>query len=107
MRQFEVDVRVTPREGLLDPQGNAVAHALRSLDFEGVEGVRVGKLVRLRIEARDADAARAAAGEMCRKLLANPVTEDFAVEVRPGPEPGASPEAGAGASPEAAIDAGT
>lgn len=100
MRPFEVDVRVTPREGLLDPQGNAVAHALRSLDFEGVESVRVGKLVRLRIEARDAETARATAEEMCRKLLANPVTEDFAVEVGPGPE------AGAGASPDAAIDAG-
>ena len=106
MSEFEVDVRVTPREGLLDPQGNAVAHALRSLDFEGVEGVRVGKLVRLRVAARNAEAARAAVDEMCRKLLANPVTEDYTVEVRPGSAAGASQEPGAAASPETAVEAG-
>lgn len=100
MSEFEVDVRVTPREGLLDPQGNAVAHALRSLDFEGVEGVRVGKLIRLRVAAPNAEAARAAVGEMCRKLLANPVTEDWAVEVRSGTEAGGSQATRSGASPE-------
>ena len=88
MTDFAVDVRVTPRDGLLDPQGNAVAGALRSLDFAGVESVRVGKLIRLRLAASDAEAARERADAMCRKLLANPVTEDYAIEVHAGAEGG-------------------
>jgi phosphoribosylformylglycinamidine synthase PurS subunit len=83
MASFEVEVRVTPREGLLDPQGNAVAHALRSLAFGGVEGVHVGKLIRVRLAAQDEAGAREAAERMCRMLLANPVTEDYEVVVRP------------------------
>lgn len=83
MAAFELEVRVTPREGLLDPQGNAVAHALRSLEFSGVDGVRVGKLIRVLLTAEDEAGARAAAEAMCRQLLANPVTEDYEVVVRP------------------------
>ncbi len=78
---FEVEVRITPRPGLLDPQGNAVANALRSLEFPGVGDVRVGRLIRIALAAPSADAARQEAERMCRKLLANPVTEDFAIEV--------------------------
>ncbi|MEN8375924.1 MAG: phosphoribosylformylglycinamidine synthase subunit PurS [Gemmatimonadota bacterium] len=81
MSEFAVEVRVVPRAGLLDPQGNAVEHALRSLDFKEVADVRVGRLIRLNVEAASAEAARERAEEMCRKLLANPVTEDFRVEV--------------------------
>ncbi len=76
-----MEVRVTPRPGLLDPQGKAVQHALDSLGYEGVDSVRVGKLLVLELEADDAAAARARTEEMCRKLLANPVTEDFLIEV--------------------------
>lgn len=79
MSTYRVEVRVTPREGLLDPEGKAVEHALEALAFQGVEGVRVGRLIRLRLEAGDEDAARQKADEMCRKLLANPVTEDYAI----------------------------
>ncbi len=82
MTEYQVEVRITPRAGLLDPQGNAVAHALRSLDFDEVGDVRVGKLIVLTLTAPDAEAARARAAEMCGKLLANPVTEDYGVEVR-------------------------
>ncbi len=78
---FEVEVRITPRPGLLDPQGNAVANALRSLEFPGVGDVRVGRLIRLSVAAASAQAAREETDRMCRKLLANPVTEDFAIEV--------------------------
>ncbi len=81
MSRFKVEVRVTPRPGLLDPQGKAVQHALDSLGYEGVDSVRVGKLLVLELEADDAAAARARTEEMCRKLLANPVTEDFLIEV--------------------------
>ena len=76
-----MEVRVIPRPGLLDPQGKAVQHALDSLGYAGVESVRVGKLLALELDADDASAARAVAEEMCRKLLANPVTEDFRIQV--------------------------
>lgn len=82
MSGYVLDVRITPRQGLLDPQGKAVASALRSLDFSGVEEVRVGRLVRLRLDAPSAEEARERADAMCRQLLANPVTEDYEIEIR-------------------------
>ncbi len=81
MSDFDVEVRITPRAGLLDPQGNAVAHALRALEFPGVGDVRIGRLIRLRLSAESAEAARQQTDRMCRKLLANPVTEDFDIRV--------------------------
>jgi phosphoribosylformylglycinamidine synthase subunit PurS len=79
--RFQLDIRVTPRPGLLDPQGQAIHHALTSLGYPGIHQVRVGKLIRLEVEADSAEAARAQGEAMCRKLLANPVTEDFQIEV--------------------------
>jgi phosphoribosylformylglycinamidine synthase len=79
-----VEVRVVPRQGILDPQGKAVAGALTSLGFSGLGDVHVGRLVTLRLSAESAEAARESAETMCRQLLANPVTEDFQVEVREG-----------------------
>ena len=76
-----------PRAGLLDPQGAAVQHALESLGFSGVTEVRVGKVIDLDIEAASASEAIEAAEEMCRKLLANPVTEDFTVGRAPAAQP--------------------
>jgi phosphoribosylformylglycinamidine synthase subunit PurS len=84
VKTYDAEVRITPRAGLLDPEGKAVQQALRSLDFEQVEDVRVGRLVRLRLAAADDAAARASAEAMCRKLLANPVTEDFEVIIAKG-----------------------
>ncbi len=81
MKRYRVEVRITPREGLLDPQGKAVEHALHSLDFGSVSGVHVGRLIRLHLEATSGDEARARADDMCRKLLANPVTEDYTLEL--------------------------
>jgi phosphoribosylformylglycinamidine synthase subunit PurS len=78
---YRLAVRITPRAGLLDPQGKAVEHALHSLSFDGVTEVSVGRLVRLGLRASDEGEARAKAEEMCRKLLANPVTEDYAIEL--------------------------
>lgn len=82
MSEYGVEVRITPRAGLLDPQGKAVQGALRSLGFEAVDDVAVGRLVRLRVRADSADSARERADEMCRQLLANPVTEDYAIDIR-------------------------
>ncbi len=78
---FRVHVRVMPRRGLLDPQGQAVEHALQALKFEQAGDVHVGKAIEFDLEATNADAARAATRVMCDKLLANPVTEDFEIQV--------------------------
>jgi phosphoribosylformylglycinamidine synthase len=79
--EYRLEVRITPRAGLLDPQGKAIQNALRSLEFQQVHDVRVGRLLRLRVSADSDDAARRAAEDMCRKLLANPVTEDFDIRM--------------------------
>ncbi len=80
MSRFRLEIRVTPRPGILDPQGKAIHHALHSLGWTDVDDVRVGKAIHLELEAEDEAAARATAEEMCRKLLANPVTEDFTID---------------------------
>jgi len=78
---YRVHVRVMPRAGLLDPQGQAVEHALVSLGFDGAGQVRIGRAIELELDAPGPDAATARAREMCERLLANPVTEDFELEV--------------------------
>lgn len=74
-------VFVTLKSGVLDPQGEAVRHALGSLGFEGVSGVRQGKVLDIDIDAENPSAAEARLKEMCEKLLANTVIEDYAVEI--------------------------
>ena len=81
MGQYHVEVKVSPRASLLDPQGQAVEHALTALGFDGTERVRVGRLLTLEVTADDLEGAQRAAEQMCEKLLANPVTEDFSVSV--------------------------
>jgi phosphoribosylformylglycinamidine synthase subunit PurS len=78
---YKVHVRIVPRTGLLDPQGQAVEHALSALGFREASSVRIGKAIELAIDAKSADDAKARARAMCDKLLANPVTEDYLVEV--------------------------
>ncbi len=74
-------VHVMLKNGVLDPQGEAVRHALGQLGFEGVEGVRQGKVIELDLAETDADKARETVTEMCEKLLANTVIESYAVEI--------------------------
>jgi phosphoribosylformylglycinamidine synthase subunit PurS len=76
---IRVHVRVIPRGGILDPQGQAVEHALDVLGFAGVRNVRVGKAIELDIDAPDAAQAETIAKSMCERLLANPVTEDYLI----------------------------
>jgi phosphoribosylformylglycinamidine synthase subunit PurS len=83
VNEYRVEVRIAPRAGLLDPQGQAIQHALRSLEFDEVEDVRAGRLLRLRVLADSDEAAKTAVDEMCRKLLANPVTEDYEIALEP------------------------
>jgi phosphoribosylformylglycinamidine synthase len=78
--KFRIAVHITPRKGLLDPQGNAVRDALRTLGFNEVKDVHVGRYIVIETDAYDAITAEEAVTDMCRKLLANPVTEDFDIE---------------------------
>ena len=69
------------KNGVLDPQGEAVRHALGSLGFDGVEGVRQGKVIELELSETDPDKARADVSAMCEKLLANTVIESYEIEI--------------------------
>lgn len=81
MSQIRLEIRIKPRSGLLNPEGKAIHHALQSLGWDEVSDVRVGKAIYVDMEAPDQEAAVEAAEAMCRKILANPVTEDFEVSV--------------------------
>ena len=74
-------VHVMLKNGVLDPQGEAVRHALGQLGFDGVEGVRQGKIIELDLAESDEAKAEAAVKEMCEKLLANTVIESYSVEL--------------------------
>jgi len=74
-------VRVMLKNGVLDPQGKAIEHALATLGFAGVQDVRAGKIIELSLAETDPDRARASAEEMARRLLANTVIESFTVEL--------------------------
>jgi phosphoribosylformylglycinamidine synthase len=76
---FRASVHVTLKRDVLDPQGKAIQNACRSLGHAGVTGVRQGKLFELELEAKDETQARAVLRELCEKLLANPVIEDYAI----------------------------
>ena len=80
MSKFRIAVHITPRKGLLDPQGKAVSDALHTLGFRAVKNVHVGRYIIIETDSYDAITAEEAVIEMCGKLLANPVTEDFEIE---------------------------
>jgi len=74
-------VHITLKPGVLDPQGRAIQHALASLGFSGVDDVRQGKYIELDLGDTDHSQARARVDEMCKKLLANTVIENYSVEI--------------------------
>jgi len=74
-------VHVMLKNGVLDPQGEAVRHALGALGFDGVDGVRQGKVIELDLSETNADTAKASVTDMCEKLLANTVIESYRVEI--------------------------
>ena len=79
MSRFRVAVHIVPRRGLLDPQGKAVTDALRTLGFSSVRDVHVGRHVVVEMDAPDGTAAERSTRDMCQKLLANPIIEDFEI----------------------------
>jgi len=74
-------IHISLKSGVLDPQGKAIGNALKGLGFAGVDEVRQGKLIELEIADTDPALARARVEAMCRQLLANPVIENYAIEI--------------------------
>lgn len=74
-------IYITLKSGILDPQGKAVHHALLNLGFEGIDEVRMGKLIELKFNNVSKQQAEESTIEACKKLLANPVIEDFKYEI--------------------------
>lgn len=79
---FQARIYVTLKKGILDPQGNAVKGALMSLGYKDVDEVRVGKYLVLYLNQSDRLEAENEVREMCDRLLANPVIEDFSYELQ-------------------------
>ena len=80
---MNVRVYVTPKEGILDPQGVTVERALPALGFQGVAAVRIGKFIEFRLEGGNLtwQQTHEQIDDMCRKLLANPIIEDYRFEI--------------------------
>jgi phosphoribosylformylglycinamidine synthase subunit PurS len=79
MNRYRIAVHIVPRRGMLDPQGRTVADALHTLGFGTVRDVHIGRHIVVDLDARDQQAAEQSTRDMCERLLANPVTEDFEI----------------------------
>jgi phosphoribosylformylglycinamidine synthase subunit PurS len=85
-------ISITLKPGVLDPQGKAIGNALASLGFAGIGEVRQGKLIEIDLADRDPVSARARVEAMCKELLANPVIENYTIELMPDETGGPGPE---------------
>ena len=74
-------IKIMLKDGVLDPQGEAIKHALNNIGFESVTGVRQGKVIELDIEGSDKNQIRSQIENMCNKMLANTVIENFEIEL--------------------------
>jgi phosphoribosylformylglycinamidine synthase len=81
---LKVRVLIRPKEGILDPQGQAVERALPALGFDGVSEVHIGRLVELEVTGSDPGEAAGRVEQMCERLLANPLIESY--EIQPAPD---------------------
>jgi phosphoribosylformylglycinamidine synthase subunit PurS len=81
MKSFKAQIKITLRKGILDVQGKAVEHALHSIEFPMLSGVRIGKYVELDVEAPNAQTAKELVKNASEKLIANPIIEDFDITV--------------------------
>ena len=80
---FKVSVYVTPKQGVVDPQGAVVERALPALGHTGVGNIRVGRYITLEVEGKDPEKVRTDVDDMCRRLLANPIIEDYRFDIAP------------------------
>ncbi|MCH8275981.1 MAG: phosphoribosylformylglycinamidine synthase subunit PurS [Bacteroidetes bacterium] len=78
---YKARINITLRSSILDPQGKAAHNALTHLGFENIDQVRIGKYIEMGIDAESVETAETVAREACRKLLANPVMEDFDIQI--------------------------
>jgi phosphoribosylformylglycinamidine synthase PurS subunit len=83
---YKVSVYVTPKAGVVDPQGAVVERALPALGHSGATNIRVGRYITLEVPGTDPARARADVDDMCRRLLANPIIEDYRFEITVGEE---------------------
>ncbi len=78
---LEAEVYVTLKKTVADPQGLTVKHALESLGYKDIEQVRMGKLVRMKLKSQDTQKAKKEVAEMCKKLLSNPIIEEYSFKI--------------------------
>jgi phosphoribosylformylglycinamidine synthase PurS subunit len=79
---LEAEIYITLKKTVSDPQGLTIKHALESLGYQNLEEVRVGKLVTIKLSSKDKKKAKQKLDEMCQKLLANPIIEDYNLEMK-------------------------
>lgn len=78
---YSAKIFVRHKKGILDPQGKTIKDALHSMKYSNVSEVKVGKLIDMKLEAKSIEEAKSKVNEMCKKLLANPVIEQFTFEI--------------------------
>jgi phosphoribosylformylglycinamidine synthase len=78
---YKAEVYIALKETVADPQGLTIKHALESLDYGNIDDVRIGKMVTLKLDVKDEKQAQNQLNNMCRKLLANPIIEDFKFKI--------------------------
>ena len=81
MKKFTAQIKITLKKGILDVQGKAVEQALHSMDYSSITGVRIGKFVELKVQAENQDKANNLVKQASEKLIANPIIEDFNIEI--------------------------
>ncbi len=81
MANFKAEVKISLRKGILDVQGKTVEQALHTIDFPDIGSVRIGKYVELSVEAESPEKALLQVEDACRKLIANPIIEDFSINI--------------------------
>ena len=79
---LKVNVYITLKKTVSDPQGLTIKHALESLGYQNLEEVRIGKLITIKLNSKDKEEAKQKVNEMCQKLLANPIIEDYSLKIK-------------------------
>lgn len=82
MKNYTAEIKITLREGILDVQGKTVEKALVSMDLAAIGGIRIGKYVTLKVEAESIEKAHETVDSACRQLIANPIMEDYLIEIK-------------------------